>query len=82
MTDMTTSSTRTSPAPGGPVTKADLQAKLEQIRTTVDGTIDEAKGASNKALLIGGGLVLLIVMYMLGRRAGKKRRTFVEIRRI
>ncbi len=85
MSEMTTSATPATPVPptpGGPITKADLQAKFEQIQTTVEGTVDEAKGASNRVLLIGGGILLLVFMYVLGRRSGKKRRTYVEIRRV
>ena len=82
MTELTEPTGAKATAVTGRVTKDDLQAKLEDIRSTVDGTVEEAKVASSKAVMIGGGLLLLLVVYLLGRRAGKRRRTFVEIRRI
>jgi hypothetical protein len=63
------------------VTKADIEAKLREIRGEVDQTAEAARG-----FLITAGTaaaVLLIgVAYLLGRRKGKKRSTVVEIRRI
>lgn len=80
---MTTSTGTPAPAtPTGRITKQDLQGKLVEIRDTVEGSVGEAKAASNRALLVGGGVLLVLVAYLLGRRAGRKRRTFVEIRRI
>jgi hypothetical protein len=29
-----------------------------------------------------GGVVLLVIFYLLGRRSGKRKTTFVEIRRV
>jgi LPXTG-motif cell wall-anchored protein len=63
------------------VTKADIEAKLREIRGEVDQTAEAAT-----TLLITAGtaaVVLLIgVAYLLGRRKGKKKTTVVEIRRI
>jgi LPXTG-motif cell wall-anchored protein len=63
------------------VTKADIEAKLREIRGEVDQTAEKAT-----TLLITAGtaaaVLLLGVAYLLGRRKGKKKTTVVEIRRI
>jgi hypothetical protein len=67
--------------PNGPVSRADIEAKLREIRGEVDATTDEAK---SYALTAGVFVAVLIVLmaYLLGRRGGQKRTTVVEIRRV
>jgi hypothetical protein len=63
------------------VTKADIEAKLRDIR----GDVDETAEAVRPYLLIAGAVgavVLLGAAYLLGRRKGKKKTTVVEIRRV
>jgi choline dehydrogenase-like flavoprotein len=63
------------------VTKADIEAKLRDIR----GDVDETAAAARPYLLIAGAVgavVLLGAAYLLGRRKGKKKTTVVEIRRV
>jgi LPXTG-motif cell wall-anchored protein len=63
------------------VTKADIEAKLREIRGEVDQTAEKA----TTALTIAGTaavVVIITVAYLLGRRKGKKKTTVVEIRRI
>jgi LPXTG-motif cell wall-anchored protein len=65
----------------GKVTKADIEAKLRDIR----GDVDETAEAARSYLLIAGAVgavVLLGAAYLLGRRKGKKKTTVVEIRRV
>jgi hypothetical protein len=64
-----------------PVTRADIEAKMREIQGGTEAGADAAKGAGVAA---GVGLLLLavVVAYLLGRRKGRKRRTFVEIRRV
>ena len=65
----------------GKVTKADIEAKLRQIR----GDVDETAEAARPYLLIAGAVgavALLGAAYLLGRRKGKKKTTIVEIRRV
>jgi hypothetical protein len=67
--------------PGRPITRDDIEAKLRQIQRGADAGADAAKGAG----LAGGivGLVFLVVIvYLLGRHRGRKRRTVLEIRRL
>ena len=64
-----------------PVTKADIEAKLREIKGDVDETAQSAKPIAEIAA-IGGVILLVLLAYLLGRRKGKKRTTVVEIRRV
>jgi hypothetical protein len=64
-----------------PVTKADIEAKLRDIKGDVDETTDSAKPII-EAVAIGGVILLILLAYLLGRRKGKKKSTVVEIRRV
>jgi hypothetical protein len=67
--------------PAGPVTKADIEAKLREIGGEVDEQV-----ANTKHLAITAGAVavafVLAVTFVLGRRRGKRLTTIVEIRRV
>jgi hypothetical protein len=65
----------------GPITRDDLESKLREV---YDGT--SAQVASTRSTLVTvaaviGALVVLIV-FLLGIRGGKKRTTIVEIKRV
>lgn len=63
------------------VSRSDIESKLREIRTQVEGTAEAAR----PALFTTGavGLVLLVVVvFLLGRRRGRSRTTVVEIRRV
>jgi len=64
----------------GKVTKADIEQKLRNLQGDVEGKI-----ASQRHKIIGAaaavGALTIILAFLLGRRAGKKRNTVVEIRR-
>ena len=70
-----------SPAAQGPITRADIEAKLQEIRGTVDTTkrqvVDKAKVGA-----VGAGVLIALLLYLIGHRSGKKQRTIVEIRRV
>jgi LPXTG-motif cell wall-anchored protein len=63
------------------ITKADIEAKLREIRGEVDQT---AEAATSLFIAAGAAAVVLCigVAYLLGRRKGKKKTTVVEIRRV
>lgn len=64
-----------------PVSKADIEAKLREIR----GEVDETTGAAKPYALAAGVAVAVAVVglaFVLGRRKGKKRTTVVEVRRV
>jgi hypothetical protein len=65
----------------GPVTKADIEAKLREIKGEVDEDVENAKPIA-EMVAIGGVILLILLAYFLGRRKGKKKTTVVEIRRV
>ncbi len=64
-----------------PVTKADIEAKLREIKGDADDAVAGAKPIAEIAA-IGGVILLILLAYFLGRRKGKKKTTVVEIRRV
>jgi hypothetical protein len=72
-----------SPAPGAekPVSREDIEAKLAQIRGVADDTTEVAEGAAKTGLVVAG-VGALVVVFLLGKRRGRKKSTIVEVRRI
>ena len=64
-----------------PIGKADLEAKLRELRGEVDETTESA---TSTLLTVGAVLavVVIAVAFLMGRRKGKKATTIVEVRRI
>lgn len=63
------------------ITPDDIRSKLEDIQ----GEVDEATGTARPIALMAGvavGAAVLVGVYLLGRRKGRKRSTIVEIRRV
>ena len=67
--------------PQGPVGRADIEAKLQEIRGEVDKTSNQAKPY---ALAAGVAVAVAVVAfaYVMGRRKGRKKTTVVEVRRV
>ena len=65
----------------GKVTRDDIEAKFRELQTGVTGA---AEGAKDKVAIVAavGAVVFIAVVYLLGRKAGRKRSTVVEIRRL
>lgn len=63
------------------ITPDDLKAGFRDIQGQVDGVTEDGK---KKAAIAGTAVavLLLLVIYTLGRRAGKKKSTVIEIRRL
>jgi hypothetical protein len=63
------------------VSRADIEAKLREIKGEVDTTANRAKVP---VLLIGTVTVVGVigVAYLLGRRRGKTKTTVVEVKRV
>jgi hypothetical protein len=63
------------------ITRDDLEAKFREVKGGVD---QRARAAKDTAMpfAIGAGLILLFLVYLVGKRVGKKKSTVVEIRRI
>lgn len=68
------------PAPGR-VTRADIEAKLRDLRGDLEDTEDVVKEAG-KGVAVGGIILLLILVFLFGKRRGRRKSTVVEIRRI
>jgi hypothetical protein len=67
--------------PGDPVSKADIEAKLTELKSGVDEQIANVRGI---AIAAGVTVVAMLVIgtFLLGRRRGRKLATIVEIRRV
>ena len=63
------------------VTRADIEAKLQQIKHATDSATESAADAGRGAM-IGGAVLVVVLAYWFGRRRGHKKNTIVEIRRI
>ncbi len=63
------------------ISRDDLEGKFREVKTGIDERTGPAKSAVVPAAVAGGILVLLL-MYLLGRRVGVKKSAIVEIRRI
>jgi MYXO-CTERM domain-containing protein len=70
-----------SPGPDKPVTRADIEAKLAEIRGVTDDTAEVA-GEAAKTGLIFAGVGVVVLAFLLGRRRGRKKSTIVEVRRV
>jgi hypothetical protein len=74
---MTTNESATEPK----ITPEDLRDKLQAFQGDVQGKVDDQK--MSIATVAGGvGMALMILMFILGKRSGKKKSAIVEIRRV
>ena len=68
-------------APTTPITRDDLEAKFREL----EGEARDQVASARTTLIMAGGiaaLIVLLLVFLLGRRAGKQRSTIVEIRRV
>ncbi len=63
------------------ITRDDLEAKFRQTQDSLTGKFEDKK-QTLISVGVGVGLVLLLLFFVLGKRAGKKKTTFVDIRRV
>jgi hypothetical protein len=63
------------------VSRADIEAKLREIQGDVETGVETGRDFG-KVAAIAGGVLLLGVIYFMGRRHGRKKRTIVEIKRV
>jgi hypothetical protein len=68
-----------SPA-AGRISRADLESKFREVQHDLQGRLDDKKQGI-VAVVTAVGVVLMVVMYLAGRRSGRRKTTFVEIRR-
>ena len=65
----------------GPVTRSDIESKLQEIKQDVDTTATAAKPYLAIAVTVAAVAVVGLA-YILGRRKGTKTSTVVEVRRV
>jgi len=63
------------------ITPEDLRDKLQAFQGDVQGKVDDQK-TSIAAVAGGAAMVLMLIMFLLGKRSGKKKSAIVEIRRV
>ena len=63
------------------VTRDDLEAKFRAVQGDVQNKVEDRK-QTLLASVVAGGVILLIAFFLMGRRSGKSKNTFVEIRRV
>ena len=63
------------------ITREDIETKLRQLKGDAD---EVAQANKTNGLMVAalGAVVVIALAYFLGRRKGKKRSAFVEIRRL
>ena len=63
------------------ITPDDLRDKLQAFQGDVQGRVDDKK--TSIAAVAGGTVAfLMLIMFLLGKRSGKKKSAVVEIRRV
>ena len=63
------------------ITREDLEHRFRSLQDAAKGKVDEKRNTF--ATIAGtGGLLLVLLVFLLGRRSGKKKTTLVEIRRV
>ncbi len=65
----------------GRVEISDIKAKLEQIRGDADTKVEAAR-SKLVPLASAGAVVALVLAFWLGKRRGRRKATWVEIRRL
>lgn len=63
------------------ITPQDLENKLRALQGDIHGRVEDKK-STIATVAAGSGLVLMLIIFLLGKRSGKKRSAVVEIRRI
>lgn len=63
------------------ITRADLESKFRETQSGWQGKLNDKK-QTLMTVATASGVVLLLIFFLLGRRSGRKKTTFVEIRRV
>jgi hypothetical protein len=71
----------TGSGPDGRIEIDDIKAKLGEIRGEVDSGTDRARPLATY-VAVGAVVALVAVTFVLGRRKGRRKSTWVEIRRL
>ncbi len=63
------------------ISKDDIHESFRSLKDDIDQSADEAAAKAVPVLAIGG-VLLLVIVFLIGRRVGRTKSTVVEIRRI
>ena len=65
----------------GPITRDDIESKLREV---YDGAHDQVASTRSTMVSVAAivGALLVLIVFLLGVRGGKKRTTIVEIKRV
>jgi hypothetical protein len=66
---------------GRKVTRDDLEAQFAAVQSGLRKEVDDRKGLL-RSVAVGAGVLLVVIIFLLGRKSGTRRSTFVEIRRV
>jgi tetrahydromethanopterin S-methyltransferase subunit F len=64
-----------------PISRTDIESKLRELKGEVDSTAQTAKPIG-LAVGVATAVVVVGLVYFMGKRRGKKKTTVVEIRRV
>jgi hypothetical protein len=62
------------------ITRDDLESRFRALQDEVQGKVNDKKQTMTTIAIVAG-VVFVLFVFLLGRRAGKKKSTVVEIRR-
>jgi hypothetical protein len=67
--------------PNQRITREDIEEKFREIKGDINETAESAKGM---AVTVGAVVAVVVVLgvFMLGKRRGRKKTTFIEVRRL
>jgi hypothetical protein len=67
--------------PNQKITRDDIEEKFREIKGDINDTAESAKGM---VVTVGAvvAVVLVIGVFVLGKRRGRKKTTFIEVRRL
>jgi hypothetical protein len=63
------------------ITRDDLERSFRSLQDGAKARVDEKKSTIATAASIGG-LLIVVLVFLLGRRSGRRKTTLVEIRRV
>lgn len=67
--------------PGGRIEISDIRGKLQEIRGEVDDTTDTVRPYATYAA-VAGVVLVIVIAFRAGRKRGRRKSTWVEIKRL
>jgi hypothetical protein len=63
------------------ITRDDIEAKLRSLQGDVNDEVADKRNTALTGVAVVA-VVVVVIVFLLGRRSGRKKSTFVEIRRL